>query len=78
MQGACQSLKSRELSYYFFKALIYIDNYLKSPMNLFSEGLLDATKTAGFYRAFCGPAIFADLSTKTAGRYFQRLTLKLF
>ena len=78
MQGACQSLKSQELSYYLCKGLIYIDNYSKSPMKLFQKGLLDATKTVGFYRAFCVPAIFADLSTKAAGSYFQRLKLKLF
>jgi len=44
----------------------------------FIEGdILAAAIMTGLYGTFPEPAIFADLNTKAAGSYFQRLNLKL-
>jgi len=57
--------------------LIYIGNYLKSLINFIYGDILAAAIMTGLYRVFLEAAIFADLNTKAAGSYFQRLNLKL-
>jgi len=46
-------------------------------MNFIKGDIFAAAILTGLYGAFPEPAIFADLNTKAAGSYFQRLNLKL-
>jgi hypothetical protein len=46
-------------------------------MNFVKRDILATAIITGLYGAFPEPAIFAELNTKAAGSYFQRLNLKL-